>query len=78
MRRDYAMTEVTLSAAPKGNGYQATVRFPDGVSLSSSETYPSISEAIAAAAMHLLGMQDRIDALDAANEEGSGSFQADP
>lgn len=71
------MTEVTLSATPKGNGYQATVRFPGGVSLSSAETYPSIAEAISAAAMKLLGMQDRIDALDAANEEGTGGFQKD-
>lgn len=40
------MLTVTLSATPKGNGYQATVTLPDGVSISSAETYPSIAEAI--------------------------------
>ncbi|AOF98555.1 hypothetical protein [Sphingobium sp. RAC03] len=58
------MSHVTLSATPKGNGYQATVSFAGGVSLSSAETYPSISEAVAAAAMRLLSMTDRLDALD--------------
>jgi hypothetical protein len=43
------MSTVTLTATPKGNGYQATVRLPDGVSISSAETYPSISEAMTAA-----------------------------
>jgi hypothetical protein len=32
------MVTITLSATPKDNGYQATVRFPDGVSISSDET----------------------------------------
>jgi hypothetical protein len=58
------MLTVTLSATPKGNGYQATVTFPDGVSISSAETYPSIAEAIAAAALKLLDMPDRLEALD--------------
>ena len=57
------MTEITLSATPKGNGYQATVTFP-GVSMSSAETYPSITEAITAAAMKLLDMPERLEALD--------------
>jgi hypothetical protein len=30
---------------PKGNGHQATVPFPDGVSINSEETYPTIAEA---------------------------------
>jgi hypothetical protein len=37
----------TLSATSKGNGYQATVIFPDDdVSISSAETYPTIAEAM--------------------------------
>ena len=57
------MSEVKLSATPKGNGYQATVTFPSGVSMSSSETYPTIPEAITAAALKLLDMPERIEAL---------------
>lgn len=58
------MPTIQLSATPKGNGYQATVTFPDGVSVSSDETYPTIGEAIAAAAMKLLDMPDRLARLD--------------
>ncbi|HLG87395.1 MAG TPA: hypothetical protein VKZ79_09395 [Alphaproteobacteria bacterium] len=57
------MSAIQLSATPKGNGYQATVTFPDGVSMSSAETYPTIAEAIAAAARKLLDMPDRLNAL---------------
>lgn len=62
------MTEITLSATPKGNGYQATVTFPGGVSISSAETYPTIAEAITAAALKLLEMTDRLEALDRTQE----------
>lgn len=55
---------ITLSATPKGNGYQATVTLPDGISMSSAETYPSIAEAMTAAAMKLLDMPERIEALN--------------
>jgi hypothetical protein len=41
--------QIQLSAAPKGNGYQATVTFPDGVSISSAETHPTIAEEMTAA-----------------------------
>jgi hypothetical protein len=58
------MTEITLSATPKGNGYQATVSFPDGVSTSSAETYPTVAEAITAAALKLLDLPERLKALD--------------
>lgn len=58
------MASVQLSATPKGNGYQATVTFPDGVSLSSEETYPTIAEAIAAAATKLLALPERLATLD--------------
>lgn len=62
------MPTIQLSATPKGNGYQATVTFPDGVSMSSDETYPTVGEAIAAAAMKLLDMPDRLARLDGAGE----------
>jgi hypothetical protein len=34
------MTEIRLSETPKGNGYQTTVSFPDGVFISSAESCP--------------------------------------
>lgn len=58
------MPTITLSATPKGNGYQATVTFPDGVSISSEETYPTIAEAITAAAIKLLDLPERLATLD--------------
>jgi len=58
------MTTVTLSASPKGNGYQATISFSDGVSISSAEAFPSIGEAVAAAATKLINMPDRLTELD--------------
>ena len=58
------MTTITLSATPKGNAYQATVPLPDGVSISSAETYPSIAEAVTAAAMKLFDMPKRLEPLD--------------
>jgi hypothetical protein len=58
------MARIQLSATPKGNGYQATVTFPDGVSISSEETYPTIAKAITAAAMKLLDLPERLAALD--------------
>ena len=61
------MAEVTLSATPRGNGYQATLTFSTGVSISSAETFPTIPEAITAAAMRLLDMPERIAAI--ADEE---------
>jgi hypothetical protein len=35
-RKQSDMPTITLSATPKGNGYQATVTFSDGVSMSSA------------------------------------------
>ena len=58
------MTEITLSATPNGNGYQATVTFPTGIAVSSAETYPTIAEAMIAAAQKLLAMPGRLAALD--------------
>ncbi len=57
------MPTIQLCATPKGNGYQATVTFPDGVSISSEETYPTIAEAITAAAIKLLDMSERLATL---------------
>ena len=58
------MGQVTLSATPKGNGFQATVTYPNGVSISSSEAFPTQAEAIEAAALKVLGMPERLADLD--------------
>jgi hypothetical protein len=58
------MAEVTLSATPRGNGYQATLTFSTGVAISSAESFPTISEAITAAATRLLDMPERIAAME--------------
>lgn len=42
--------EVPLSATPKGNGFQARIALPNGVSISSAESFPAKAEAIVAAA----------------------------
>ena len=55
--------EVKLSATPKGNGFQATIALPDGVSISSAESFPTEAEAIIAAAEKLLQMPDRLTRL---------------
>ena len=59
------MTSVTLSASPSGNGFQATVRYSSGVSMSSTETWPSEAEAIAAAAEKMLALPERLQRLGA-------------
>ena len=41
--------------------------FPDGVFISSAESYPTMGEAMAAAALKLLDMTDRLEALDRAH-----------
>lgn len=58
------MPSVTLSATPKGNGFQATVSYDGWVSISSAETYPTMAEAISAAAIKMLDMPERLEALD--------------
>jgi hypothetical protein len=73
-RRRRAMIEIRLLAEPKGNGYQAMVSFPDGVSISSAETYPTIAEAMTAAALKLLEMTDRLEALDRAEQPAGTSI----
>ncbi|MFW2828981.1 MULTISPECIES: hypothetical protein [Sphingomonadales] len=59
------MTNVTLSATRKGNGFQATVTYSNGVSISSAEAFPTKAEAISAAAMKVLDMPDRLEEFDA-------------
>ncbi len=58
------MASVTLSATPKGNGFQATVSYDGWVSISSAETYPTRTEAISAAAIKMLDMPERLEAMD--------------
>lgn len=58
------MASVTLSATPKGNGFQATVSYDGWVSFSSAETYPTMAEAISAAAIKMLDMPERLEAMD--------------
>lgn len=58
------MTQVTLKATPKDNGFQATVAYSYGVTMSSAEIYPTRSEAIAAAAIKMLDMPKRLDEFD--------------
>jgi hypothetical protein len=53
------MVDVKLSATPKGNGYQGTITYSYGVSISSAETFP----AIWAAAIKMLEMPERLDEL---------------
>ena len=60
------MSSLTLSATPKGNGFQATITYANGVGISSAESYPTKAEAISAAAMKLLDMPERLEAFDAA------------
>jgi len=58
------MASVTLSATPKGNGFQATVSYDGWVSISSAETYPTMAEAISSAAIKMLDMPERLEAMD--------------
>ena len=58
------MTQVTLSAIPKGNGFQATITYSNGVSISSGEAFPTQAEAIEAAALKVLEMPERLADLD--------------
>jgi len=59
-----AMAQISLSATPKGNGFQGTITYSYGVSISSAETYPTIAEAISAAAIKMLEMPERLEEID--------------
>lgn len=63
------MVDVTLSATPKDNGYQGTITYSYGVAISSAETFPTIAEAITAAAIRMLDMPERLDEFDRSNVE---------
>ncbi|MDR7103973.1 hypothetical protein [Croceicoccus sp. BE223] len=52
-----------MTATPKGNGFQATITFSNGVAISSAEAFPSEAEAMLAAAQKLLEMPERIQRL---------------
>jgi hypothetical protein len=58
------MASVTLSATPKGNRFQATVSYDGWVLINSEETYPTMAEAISAAAIKMLDMPERLEAMD--------------
>lgn len=64
--------EIRFTATPKGNGFQATIAFSDGVSISSAEAFPSEAEAILAAAEKLLGMPDRLERLEKEEQAARG------
>jgi hypothetical protein len=65
------MTTVTLSTTLMGNGFQATIDFSDGVTISSAESYPTIGEAVAAAALKLLDMPHRSAAMNRSDIQSS-------
>lgn len=58
------MASVTLSATPSSNGYLATVSYDGWVEINSAETYPTIAEAITAAAIKMPGVPKRLEAMD--------------
>jgi len=55
--------DIRLTATPKGNGFQATITFSNGVAISSAEAFPSETEALLAAAEKLLQMPERVQRL---------------
>jgi hypothetical protein len=52
------------------DGFQAALIFEDGVRISSAETFPDKRDAIAAAAMKLLAMPDRLNRLGTGVQAG--------
>jgi len=58
------MSSVTLEATSQGNGFQATIHYDGWVSISSAESSPTRAEAIAAAAVKMLDMPERLEAMD--------------
>jgi len=58
------MAQISFSGTAKGNGFQGTISYPYGVSISSRETYPTIAEAISAAAIKMLEMPERLEEID--------------
>lgn len=58
------MALITLSAAPTGNGYQGTITYSYDVSVSSAEKFPTLVEAISAAAIKMFEMPERLEEID--------------
>jgi hypothetical protein len=63
-KRRRGMAQITLSTTPKGNGYQGTITYSYGVSISSAETFRTIAEAISAAAIKMLEMPERLEEIE--------------
>lgn len=59
------MSGVNLSATPTGNCFQATITHSTGGGISSAQSYPTKADAIAAGALKLLEMPDRLERFDA-------------
>lgn len=53
--------KLQLGATPKGNGFQALITYPDGVSVSSAEAFPSAENAILMTVGKLLAMPERLE-----------------
>ena len=68
------MAQSSLSATPQGNGFQGTITYSYGVSICSAETYPTIAEAIPAAAIKMLEMPERLEEIDRSQLAGSASI----
>lgn len=64
------MPQISLSATPKGNGFQGTITYSYCVSISSAETYPTIAEAISAAAIKMLEMPEHLEEIDSSELAG--------
>ncbi len=58
------MAKIAPSAAPGGHGYQVTIAYSRAVSIGSAETFPTLVEAITAAAIKMLELPGRTEKID--------------
>lgn len=58
------MAKIAFSAAPTGNGYQGTITCSRDVSVSSAATFPTLVEAITAAAIKMLELPRGTEKID--------------
>jgi hypothetical protein len=58
------IARIALTAAPTGNGFQGTITYFRAVSISSAETFPTLVEAITAAAIKMLELPGRTEKID--------------
>jgi len=56
--------QITLSAAPRGSDYQQAISYSYGVSICSAQTFPTLMEAISAAAIKMFEMPERLEEID--------------